>query len=82
MCRVALSVIFLAAFLLPLAGCESHEAKIDRLQKEYDKISQQFGKDCSAEYLKVPPNLSQKCVDESKQMGEAGKRLREERTKQ
>jgi hypothetical protein len=82
MCRVALSVIFLAASLLPLAGCESHEAKIDRLQKEYDKISQQFGKDCSAEYLKVPPNLSQKCVDESKQMGEAGKRLREERTKQ
>jgi hypothetical protein len=77
-----LSVIFLAASLLPLAGCESHEAKIDRLQKEYDKISQQFGKDCSAEYLKVPPNLSQKCVDESKQMGEAGKRLREERTKQ
>jgi hypothetical protein len=82
MCRVALSGIFLAASLLPLAGCESHEAKIDRLQKEYDKISQQFGKDCSAEYLKVPPNLSQKCVDESKQMGEAGKRLREERTKQ
>jgi hypothetical protein len=82
MCRVALSVIFLAASLLPLAGCESHEAKINRLQKEYDKISQQFGKDCSAEYLKVPPNLSQKCVDESKQMGEAGKRLREERTKQ
>ena len=82
MCRVALLVIFLAASLLPLAGCESHEAKIDRLQKEYDKISQQFGKDCSAEYLKVPPNLSQKCVDESKQMGEAGKRLREERVKQ
>jgi hypothetical protein len=82
MCRVALSVIFLAVSLLPLAGCESHEAKIDRLQKEYDKISQQFGKDCSAEYLKVPPNLSQKCVDESKQMGDAGKRLREEQVKQ
>jgi hypothetical protein len=82
MCRVELFAIFAAASMLAFTGCESHEAKIARLQKEYDKISQQFGKDCSAEYLKVPPNLSQKCVDESKQMGEAGKRLREERAKQ
>jgi hypothetical protein len=82
MCRVALFAILLSASMLPLTGCESHQAKIDRLQKEYDKISQQFGKDCSAEYLKVPPNLSQKCVDESKQMGEAGRRLRQEQAKQ
>jgi hypothetical protein len=82
MCRVGVFAIFIALSMLALPGCESHQAKIDRLQQEYDKISQQFGKDCSAEYLKVPPTLSQKCVDESKQMGEAGKRLREEQAKQ
>ncbi len=37
--------------------------------------NQQFAKDCSAEYLKVPPTLSPKCTDESKKLGEAGKRL-------
>ena len=82
MCRVGVFALFTAASMLALPGCESHQAKIGRLQQEYDKISQQFGKDCSAEYLKVPPNLSQKCVDESKQMGEAGKRLRAEQAKQ
>jgi hypothetical protein len=65
-----------------IAGCESHQAKVDALQKEYDQLNQQFAKDCSAEYLKVPPTLSQKCTDESKKLGEAGKRLQEERAKQ
>jgi hypothetical protein len=78
-CAIRLTVI--AASILALAGCESHQSKVDRLQNEYDKISQQFGKDCSSEYLKVPPKLDQKCTDESKQMGEAGRRLREERGK-
>ncbi len=63
-------------------GCQSHQAKVDALQKQYDQLSQQFAKDCSAEYLKVPPTLSPKCADESKKMGEAGNRLREERAKQ
>ena len=62
--------------------CQSHEAKVDALQKEYDQLNQQFAKDCSAEYLKVPPTLSPKCTDESKKLGEAGKRLQEERAKQ
>ncbi len=79
--RVMLITILVAVSLLIPVGCESHQSRVDRLQKEYDQISRQFGRDCSAEYLKVPPNLSQKCVDESKQMGEAGKRLREERAK-
>jgi hypothetical protein len=76
---IRLTVI--AASVLALGGCESHQSKIDRLQNEYDRTSQQFGKDCSAEYLRVPPKLDQKCADESKQMGEAGRRLREERVK-
>ena len=37
-------------------GCESHQAKIDALQKRYDDLAAQFHKDCSAEYLKVPPS--------------------------
>jgi hypothetical protein len=61
-----------------LAGCQSHQAKVDALQKEYDQLNHQFAKDCSAAYLKVPPTLSQKCTDESKKLGEAGKRLQEE----
>lgn len=78
MLKAALFTVLSAASVLVLAGCESHQAKVDRLQKEYDQISQQFAKDCSAEYLKVPPALSPKCADESKKMGEAGKRLRDE----
>jgi hypothetical protein len=64
------------------AGCQSRQAKVDVLQKQYDQLNQQFAKDCSAEYLKVPPTLSPKCTDESKKLGEAGKRLQEERAKQ
>ncbi len=67
---------------IALTGCQSHQAKVDDLQKEYDRLSQQFAKDCSEEYLKVPPTLSPKCADESKKMGEAGDRLRAERAKQ
>jgi hypothetical protein len=81
MLKAALFTFLAASSLLILAGCESHQGKVDRLQKEYDRLSQQFAKDCSAEYLKTPPNLSPKCADESKQMGEAGKRLREEQAK-
>jgi hypothetical protein len=62
-------------------GCQSHQAKVDALQKQYDQINQQFAKDCSAEYLKVPPTLSPKCVDENKKMKDAWDRLQAERMK-
>lgn len=75
-------VIATVVVALGLAGCESHQAKVDALQKEYDRLSEQFAKDCSAEYLKVPPTLSTKCVEESKKVAEAGKRLQAERIKQ
>ena len=73
--------VFAAASFLTLAGCESHQAKVDALQKEYDQLGQQFQKDCSAEYLKVPPTLSPECADENKKMDEAWKRLQTERAK-
>jgi hypothetical protein len=65
-----------------LAGCESHQAKVDALQKEYDRLGAEFHKDCSQEYLKVPPTLSPKCADEKQKTEDAGKKLQAERAKQ
>jgi len=67
---------------IALTGCQSHQVKIDALQKEHDRISAQMKQDCSAEYLKVPPTLSPKCTEENKQVTEAYKRLQDERAKQ
>ena len=74
-------VAFSAFLIFAFPGCQSHQDKIGALQKEYDRLSKQFAEDCSAEYLKVPPTLSEKCSEESKRMGEAGQRLREELAK-
>ena len=65
-----------------LIGCESHQAKIDALQQEYDRLGAQFQKDCSAEYYKVPPTLGPKCADEKKKTDDVYKRLQDERAKQ
>ena len=78
-----LTTMFLGAvFIMTLGGCESHQAKVDALQKEYDRLGNQFQKDCSAEYFKVPPTLTAKCADEKKKTDEAYKRVQDERTKQ
>jgi ABC-type uncharacterized transport system auxiliary subunit len=75
-------LIFLAAVLtFTLGGCESHQAKVDALQKQYEELAAQFHNDCSAEYLKVPPNVSPKCSDEDKKVQEAWKNLQAERAK-
>jgi hypothetical protein len=71
-----------AVLAFPIAGCQSHQAKVDALQKEYDRLGAQFQKDCSEEYLKVPPTLSQKCADEKQKTADAWKRLQDERAKQ
>jgi hypothetical protein len=75
-------LIFVAVVTFALAGCEGHQAKVDALQKEYDRLSAQMKKDCSAEYLKVPPTLSPKCTDENKKVTEAWNKLQAERNKQ
>ena len=72
----------LAAFVFALSGCQSHQAKVDALQKEYDRLGDQFQRDCTAEYLKVPPTLTPKCADEKSKLEEAGRRLQAERAKQ
>ena len=80
-CMIRFSALS-AVLILALSGCQSHQAKVDALQKEYDRLNQQFAKDCSAEYLKMPPTLSPKCDDENKKMKDAWDRLQAERMKQ
>ena len=63
------------------AGCESHQAKVDALQKEYNRLGDQFVKDCQVEYYKVPPTLSTRCQEEDKQKTEAWNRLQAERAR-
>ena len=81
MLKTALFTILSAASALVLAGCEGHQAKVDRLQKKYDRLTQQFAKDCSAEYLKVPPTLSPKCNDENTKMKQTWDQLQAERAR-
>ena len=77
------AIVAATAVMLTIAvlGCQSHQAKVDALQKKYDQLSQQFGKDCSAEYLKVPPTLSPKCNDENQRMKEVWNQLQAERAR-
>lgn len=70
-----------ALFMITGVGCRSHQTKVAELQRRYDKLNQQFGKDCSAEFLKVPPSLSRKCRAEDKEVKTAWDRLQAERTK-
>jgi len=65
-----------------IMGCESHQAKVDKLQKEYDDLGKQYRQDCAAELVNVPPKLSPKCSDESKRVDDAWRRLQAERAKQ
>jgi hypothetical protein len=78
----ASTLFALAIFLtVALTGCQSHQAKLDALQKEYDQLGAQFRKDCSAEMLDLPQKLSPKCADEDKKVTDAWNRLQAERAK-
>ena len=81
MLKAALLTIFAAVSLQILVGCEGHQGKVDRLQKEYDRLAAQFHQDCSAEYLKVPPTPSAKCTDEDNKVKAAWDQLQAERAK-
>jgi uncharacterized lipoprotein NlpE involved in copper resistance len=75
-------ILLAAVMTFALSGCESHQAKVNALQQEYDRLGAQFQKDCATEYYKVPPTLSPKCADEKKKTDDAYKRLQDERAKQ
>jgi len=68
--------------LAALSGCQSHQARVDALQKEYDQLGDQYRRDCAAELTNVPLKLSPKCSEESKKVGDAWNRLQAERAKQ
>lgn len=70
-----------AVLVLALSGCQSHQSKVDALQKEYDRLAKQFYQDCSAEYLDIPPKVSPKCTEEDKKVKDAWDRLQAERDK-
>ncbi len=79
--RTVWSTILAVVVLLCPTGCKSHQAKVDDLQKEYDRLGEQFRRDCNAELLNIPPKLSPKCQDENKQVQDAWNRLQAERAK-
>ena len=69
------------AVTLGWTGCQSHQAKVANLQKQYDDLAKQFQQDCSAEYLDIPPKISPQCKDENTRMKDAWNRLQAERSK-
>lgn len=79
--RTAMFAVFTTFLGIAVLGCQSHQAKVDALQKKYDQLGRQFRQDCSAEMLNVPPKLSPKCSEESKRVGEAWSELQAERAK-
>ena len=81
MCPSAKVIVLSAILVASLSGCQSHQTKVDALQKEYDQLGQQYRQECSAEMLNVPPKLSPKCADENKKVGDAWTRLQAERAK-
>lgn len=79
--RTTIFAVFTAILGIAVLGCQSHQAKVDALQKKYDQLGKQYRQDCSAETLNVPPKLSPKCSDENKRVGEAWNQLQAERAK-
>ena len=73
--RRALPLIFIS-FTLAIAGCQSREAKVAELQKEYDRLSKIYIQDCPGPGpTDIPKPQSAKCQDEDKQQREAYDRL-------
>jgi uncharacterized lipoprotein NlpE involved in copper resistance len=79
--RTAIFVGFTAILAITMLGCQSHQAKVDVLQKKYDQLGKQFQQDCSAEYFKVPPTLSTKCSAEKQNLDATLAQLQAERAK-
>jgi hypothetical protein len=71
-----------------LAGCQSHDAKVAGLQKEYDKLSTTYMHDCGAAATErgmnpvSSPAPTPQCQQEDKQQHDAWARLQAARTKQ
>ena len=51
---------FTVTLIFFFVGCQSHQAKVDALQKEYDRLGAEFQKDCSARVFKSAPDAKSK----------------------
>lgn len=68
--------LILISSTLAIAGCQSHDAKVADLQKEYDRLSKIYIQDCPGPGpTDIPKPQSAKCQDEDKQQREAYDRL-------
>jgi len=77
--RTAARVALGLALTFVFTGCRSHEAKVADLQKQYDQLGQQYGKDCESQLINVPPKLSPKCAAEKQKLSDAWNLLQAER---
>ena len=73
--RRALPLILISS-TLAIAGCQSQDAKVAALQKEYDRLSKIYIQDCPGPGpTDIPKPQSAKCQDEDKQQRDAYERL-------
>ena len=79
--RLVLTFMLIGVSSVSLGGCQSHQSKVDALQKEYDDLEGQFRKDCSEAYLQAQPKLSPKCEEEDKKAKGAWALLQAERNR-
>jgi hypothetical protein len=80
--RRAMPIVLITA-TLALVGCQSDEAKVADLQKEYDRLSKIYIQDCPGPGpTDIPKPQSAKCQDEDKQQHEAYEKLQAARVKQ
>jgi len=82
MTRFVEKSVVISFVVLIMSGCQSHQSKVDSLQKEYDVAAQKYRTDCSAEVLNMPKELSPRCADEQKRMNDAYQRLQAEQKRQ
>ena len=75
--RLALGLVLTFA----LTGCQSHQAKVADLQKQYDQLGAQYRKDCFAEVTQISPKPSRKCIAEKRKLDDVWNRLQVERAK-
>lgn len=79
--RTALPLALAIAVVSVPLGCQSHEAKVADLQKQYDQLGAQYRKDCFSELTNIGSKLSPRCTEEKQKLGEAWNRLQAERAK-
>lgn len=79
--RTAIPLAFAIAVASVFLGCQSHEAKVAALQKQYEQLGAQYRKDCFSELTDVGSKLSPRCTEEKQRLSEAWDRLQAARAK-